>query len=230
MGRYARINYPDLTYHIINRGNNREAIFIEEEDYKHYLNTIQRYKKKYGFKLFAYCLMTNHIHLLIKVTERGGISRIMQSITVAHTRYYNYKYRRCGHVWQGRFMSPIVSEDDHLLTVMRYIEQNPLRAKMVNRVEEYRWSSYRLNIRRKESKIIDREDCVVFKGLGENLFSRIDEYKRRMRKDIEKKQLDKIWATTRKGGNYISKQFEEQFAKLMPNRRKRGRPRRGENN
>ena len=103
MGRYARITRPGLIYHVINRGNNKEIVFVEEEDYRHYLNTIQRYKKKYGFKLFAFCLMTNHVHLLIKVSDTGTISRIMQSITVAHTRYYNYSYKRCGHVWQGRF-------------------------------------------------------------------------------------------------------------------------------
>src|SRR5258708_1356470 len=103
MGRSARITHPGLIYHVIKRGNNKEIIFAEEEDYQHYLNTLQRYKKKYGFKLFSYCLMTNHVHLLIKVGQEGTISHIMQSITVAHTRYYNYVYRRCGHVWQGRF-------------------------------------------------------------------------------------------------------------------------------
>ena len=91
MGRYPRITYPHLNYHVINRGNNRDVVFVEPEDYRHYLNTIQRYKKKYGFKLYAYCLMTNHVHLLIKVGEAGSISRIMQSITVAHTRYYNFR-------------------------------------------------------------------------------------------------------------------------------------------
>ena len=76
MGRTARINQPGLIYHVINRGNNRDVIFAEEGDYQHYLNTIQRYKKKYEFKLFAYCLMTNHIHMLIKTSEGGTISRI----------------------------------------------------------------------------------------------------------------------------------------------------------
>src|ERR1700733_2793698 len=107
MGRYARITHPGLIYHVIKRGNNRGVVFAEEEDYQHYLNTLQRYKKKYGFKLFAYCLMTNHVHLLIKVGQEGTISRIVQSITIAHTRYYNYIYHQCGHVWQGRFQSPL---------------------------------------------------------------------------------------------------------------------------
>ena len=90
MGRYRRIAHPGLVYHVIKRGNNREAVFLEDEDYYHYLNCLQRYKKKYSFNLFAFCLMTNHVHLLIKVSDEASISKIMQSMTVAHIRYYNF--------------------------------------------------------------------------------------------------------------------------------------------
>jgi len=214
MGRNARINYPDLIYHVINRGNNREIIFVEDEDYRHYLNTIQRYKKKYHFKLYAYCLMTNHIHLLVKVSKEGSISQIMQSLTVAHTRWYNYKYRRCGHVWQGRFNSPIVSQDEHMLAVMRYIEQNPLRANMVKLITDYPWSSYKLNIRKKEALIIDRGENKVFHNLGDDLNERIYNYKRQMREMIKEKQLEKIHYSTRKGGNYISERLRESAVDL----------------
>lgn len=225
MGRYGRINYPNLIYHIINRGNNRDIVFVEEEDYYHYLNTIQRYKKKYQFHLYAYCLMTNHVHLLIKVTDQGNISRIMQSITVAHTRWYNFKYRRCGHVWQGRFHSPIVSEDGHLLKVMQYIEQNPVRAKMVEDPVQYRYSSYRLNIRKKDSKLIDRSENKVFHILGENLQERIYNYRQLMESELEADQLKRIRYSTRNGGHYISEKFQGQIAQLLPKKRGRGRPR-----
>lgn len=224
MGRYGRINQPDLTYHVINRGNNRNIIFKKAEDYQHYLNTIQRYKKKYQFKLFAFCLMPNHVHLLIKVSEQGSISKIMQSITVAHTRYYNEKYRRCGHVWQGRFNSPVVSEDDHFFNVMRYIEQNPVRAKMVARISDYPWSSYRLNISKKESLIIERNENLVYKQLGPDLISRIQTYRKLVAEDIEQNEIERIWKSTRQGINYISERFAEQIPMLLPQRRKRGRP------
>jgi len=224
MGRYARISYPDLIYHVIKRGNNKEVIFAAEEDYHHYLNTLQRYKKKFDFKLYAYCLMTNHLHLLIKVGNKGTISRIMQSITVAHTRYYNYIYRRCGHVWQGRFHSPIVSEDGYMLNVMKYIEQNPLRAGMVKNVADYRWSSYLLNVRQKESVLIDREDNLVFQKLGEDDYSRINAYKKLVNVSLKQEDLQEIQVSTRKGINYISQKFKEQINALLPNRRKRGRP------
>lgn len=225
MGRDARLNYSGLVYHVVNRGNDRQVIFAEPEDYRHYLNTIQRYKKKYRFQLFAYCLMTNHVHLLIKTSESGSISRIMQSITVAHTRRYNFKYRRCGHVWQGRFHSPIVSEDGHMLTVMQYIEQNPLRARMVRDVVDYHWSSYGLNVRIRESVLIDRKDNKVFENLGGNLIERIYNYRQKMAQEIAAKELDKIQYGTRKRGNYISEKFKDQIAFLLPRRKERGRPR-----
>ncbi len=225
MGRDARLNYSGLVYHVVNRGNDRQVIFAEPEDYRHYLNTIQRYKKKYRFQLFAYCLMTNHVHLLIKTSESGSISRIMQSITVAHTRRYNFKYRRCGHVWQGRFHSPIVSEDGHMLTVMQYIEQNPLRARMVRDVVDYHWSSYGLNVRIRESVLIDRKDNKVFENLGGNLMERIYNYRQKMAQEIAAKELDKIQYGTRKAGNYISEKFKDQIAFLLPRRKGRGRPR-----
>ena len=225
MGRSARLNYPDLVYHIINRGNNRQVIFADEDDYRQYLNTIQRYKKKYRFKLFAYCLMTNHIHLLVKTTQDGSISKIMQSLTVAHTRWHNFKYQRCGHVWQGRFHSPLVSEDDHMLTIMQYIEQNPLRANMVKAIVDYPWSSYKLNVRKKEAVIIDRQQNKVFAKLGGTLNERIYNYKKKMRREITAKQLENIHHSTRKGGHYISEKFKDQIAALLPRRRGRGRPR-----
>jgi len=225
MGRSARLNYPDLVYHIINRGNNRQVIFVDEDDYRQYLNTIQRYKKIYHFKLFAYCLMTNHIHLLIKTTQDGSISKIMQSLTVAHTRWYNFRYQRCGHVWQGRFHSPLVSEDDHMLTVMQYIEQNPLRANMVKAIADYPWSSYKLNVWKNEAVIIDRKQNKVFAELGGTLKERIYNYKKKMRQEIIAKQLEKIRYSTRKGGQYISEKFKDQIVALLPRQRGRGRPR-----
>jgi putative transposase len=225
MGRFARLNCPGLIYHVVNRGNDRQVIFAEDEDYRHYLNTIQRYKKKYQFKLFAYCLMTNHVHLLIKTTGGGSISKIMQSITVAHTRRYNFKYRRCGHVWQGRFHSPIVSEDNYMLTAMRYIEQNPLRAGMVKGIADYPWSSYGLNVRLKDSVLIDRRENKVFENLGGDFKDRIYNYKQFLAGKITDHELDKIQYSTRKGGNYLSDKFRDQIAFLLPRKHGRGRPR-----
>lgn len=225
MGREKRINQPGFIYHVINRGNNRQAVFFDEEDFLKYLGLLYRFKKKYEFKLFAYCLMTNHVHLLIKVGTKGTISQIMQSLTVAHTRHYHIKYQRCGHVWQGRFTSPIISDDAHLLTVMRYIEQNPLRAKMVKDLAAYRWSSYRLNSREQRSKLIDRGDNDVYMGLGDTDTEQIKTYQDLMRESVPEMELTAIRSSVKTGIGYMSEKFRQQIAGILPQKRKRGRPR-----
>jgi putative transposase len=130
-----------LVYHVINRGNNRQPVFHAEGDYLAFLKALADLKERKPFELFGYCLMGNHIHLLIRP---GGdtISRIVQSLLVSHTQRYHRFHGGGGHVWQGRFKSPVIQDDDHLLAVLRYIEANPLRAGMVERAGEYRWSSF----------------------------------------------------------------------------------------
>jgi putative transposase len=130
-----------LVYHVINRGNNRAPVFHDDEDYAAFLRAIGDQKRRRPFELFGYCLMPNHIHLLIR-TAGTPISRIMQALLVTHTQRYHRCHRSGGHVWQGRFKSPVVQDDDHLRTVLRYIEANPLRAGMVERAGDYRWSSF----------------------------------------------------------------------------------------
>ncbi len=224
MGREKRIVYPGLIYHVIKRGNNREAVFLENEDYSHYLNCIQRYKKKYEFKLFAFCLMPNHVHMLIKVTDCGTISKIMQSLTVAHIRYYNEKYNRVGHVWQGRFKSPIVSDDKYFLKAMTYIEQNPLRANLVNQVRNYPWSSYKLNCSAERSSFVDREENEIFLQLGANDRDRINQYKQILDDNLKDSDVEAIRKSTKYGTPYVSETFVNHIAKMLPLKRKRGRP------
>lgn len=224
MGWPNRWHRAGLIYHVINRGNNRQAIFLEEEDYRRYLSFLYHYKLKYNFKLFAYCLMTNHVHLLIQVNT-VSISKIMQAITISHTKHYHYKYRCCGHIWQGRFKSPIVSDDEYMLSVMAYIEQNPLRAKMVKNVEDYFWSSYKMNISRKEYKLIDRKENPVWQQLGIDDQERIKKYRDSLNQRIEERKVKEIQQGTQGQRHYFSERFEEQIKSLLPIKRKRGRPR-----
>ncbi len=130
-----------LVYHVINRGNNRAPVFNDDGDYEAFLKAIGDLKTRRPFDLFGYCLMPNHIHLLIRALETP-ISRIMQSLLISHTQRYHRRHHSGGHVWQGRFKSPVIQDDDHLLTVLRYIEANPLRARMVKAAGDYRWSSF----------------------------------------------------------------------------------------
>ncbi|MBF0484352.1 MAG: transposase [Candidatus Omnitrophica bacterium] len=224
MPREKRITRAGLIYHVINRGNNRQPVFLEDDDFRKYLGILYRFKKQYQFKLFAYCLMTNHVHLLIQVGEKKTISQIMQSITVAHTRHYHFKYQSSGHVWQGRFNSPIVSDDEYLLNVMKYIEQNPLRARMVKNIGEYLWSSYRLNALAVQCKMIDRQDNKVYQKLGETDDIRREQYIRLMKRGIAEQDLEDIRFSV-KTGSYISEKFKVKIEQMMAKKRGRGRPR-----
>ena len=116
-----------LVYHVINRGNNRAPVFFEDGDYEAFLKALGDLKRRRPFEFYGYCLMPNHVHLLIRPLETS-ISRLMQSLLVSHTQRHHRCHGSGGHVWQGRFKSPVIQDDDHLLTVLRYIEANPLRA------------------------------------------------------------------------------------------------------
>ena len=142
MGRFSRPIEDGLVYHALNRGNNRADVFAEPEDQEAFLQSLAKTQQRYPFRLLGYCLMTNHFHLLLRPGPGQSISRILQSLTVAHTWRYHKRHRTVGHVWQGRFKSPVIQDDEHLLVVLRYIEANPLRAGMVIDLGEYPWSSY----------------------------------------------------------------------------------------
>jgi putative transposase len=144
MPRPLRPIADGLVYHVINRGNNRQNVFRTESDYRAFLKALTDLKERRPFDLYGYCLMSNHFHLLIRPRE-STISRIVQSLLVSHTQRYHKHHRSGGHVWLGRFKSPVVQDDEHLLTVLRYIEANPLRAKMVRDAGAYAWSSYRFH-------------------------------------------------------------------------------------
>ena len=130
-----------LVYHVINRGNNRAPVFHKDGDYAAFLDALRDLKRARPFELYGYCLMPNHVHLLLR-TRDVPISRLMQSLLVSHTQRYHRVQGSSGHVWQGRFKSPVIQDDDHLLTVLRYVEANPLRARMVERADAYPWSSF----------------------------------------------------------------------------------------
>jgi len=142
MPRIARIKGEFTTYHIILRGNERKNIFLDSEDKERFLETLQRMKDKYNFLIYAYCLMDNHVHLII-YDNGNDISLIMKSINVSYAIYFNRKYKRVGHLFQDRYKSEIVDNDKYLLELSKYIHNNPVRAGIVTNAIEYRWSSFR---------------------------------------------------------------------------------------
>ena len=145
MPRQPRYNLPGLPQHIIQRGNNRQAVFFDQGDYQKYLRDLGEIALATGCDIHAFVLMTNHVHLLATPTASNGISKLMQGLGRRYVAYVNRKYERSGTLWEGRYKASLVAEDSYLLACMRYIELNPVRAGMVEHPGEYRWVSYGFN-------------------------------------------------------------------------------------
>lgn len=130
-------------YHIIFRGINRQNLFEEEKDYERLLDIIREVKRVWKFELYAYCFMTNHVHLFMKENELGEIKKIMHTILTRYVVWYHRKYQRSGSLVGNRYKSEPIEDEKYALTLIRYIHQNPIKANMVERAEDYLWSSYR---------------------------------------------------------------------------------------
>ena len=141
MSRPLRIEYPGAVYHITSRGNEKKPVFKDDQDRENFLNTIQHVSKRYNWICHAYCLMTNHFHLLIE-TPDGNLSLGMRQLNGVYTQLFNKWHDRVGHLFQGRYKAILIQKDSHLLEVCRYVILNPVRARMVERPEEWKWSSY----------------------------------------------------------------------------------------
>lgn len=142
MTRPLRIEYAGAVYHVTSRGNERKPVFKSDQDRVNFLNTLQHVKKRYNWICHAYCLMDNHYHLLIE-TPDGNLSIGMRQLNGVYTQLFNKRHSRTGHLFQGRYNSILIQKDSHLLEVCRYVVLNPVRAKMVEAPEAWKWSSYR---------------------------------------------------------------------------------------
>ena len=145
---------PDVAVHVVQRGNNRGACFLSDEDRKFYLFHLSRGLPRAGCLLHAYCLMGNHVHLLLTGREVTGCGQLMKSVGELYARYFNKSYKRSGYLWEGRFKSCLVESQDYVLACYRYIELNPVRAGMASRPDEYPWSSYRSNAKGETSDLL----------------------------------------------------------------------------
>jgi len=145
MPRAARVVFEGVVHHITQRGNYRQNIFEDSADRKNYIEFVSEYSRKYQIKIYAYCLMTNHVHFLAAPLRRDSLAMTFKYANMRYSSYFNKKNRRSGHLWQGRFYScPL--HHDHALEALRYVERNPVRAKMVRLPWEYEWSSAREHV------------------------------------------------------------------------------------
>jgi len=143
MGRVPRVDIGDEVYHVINRANARLQIFFRDEDYILFENILADGVEKYGMRVLAYCIMPNHFHLVLQPVSDGDLQKFMQWLTVTHTQRWHAKNKSIGtgSLYQGRYKSFLIEKDDHLLTVIRYVERNPVRANLVKSVKNWKYSS-----------------------------------------------------------------------------------------
>jgi len=154
MPRIARVVATRYPHHVTQRGNNRTDVFFDDEDRQYYLKTLKNYCEKCKVAIWAYCLMANHVHLLAVPAAAESLARCIGSTNLLYTQYVNRKYGRSGRLWQNRFYSTIIDTDQYVWALARYIEQNPVKAKLVQKPEDYRWSSCKATISGKGDDLV----------------------------------------------------------------------------
>jgi putative transposase len=197
MARLPRISAGGYPHHVIQRGNNRQAIFHDTADRERYLALLQEVAAAHGIAVHAYVLMPNHVHLLVTPQAGDGISRFMQALGRRYVRWFNDRHGRTGTLWEGRFRSTVVDADRYLLACMRYIELNPVRAGLCVAPEQYRWSSFAHHAGLRVDPIVT--DHALFWGLGNTPYERQSAYRRLFDADLSAEQLDEIRRSTNRG-------------------------------
>jgi putative transposase len=185
-----RFQLPGVPQHIILRGNNREACFFEQADYTFYLESLREAADRYGCRIHAYVLMTNHIHLLMTPCFEDAVSSMMQSAGCRYVKYVNRHHDRTGSLWEGRYKASLVESKDYLLACYRYIELNPVRAMMVSHPGEYPWSSYHVNALGESSGLVSAHEEYL--RLGINREQRMMAYRELLEQPLEQVVTDEI--------------------------------------
>ncbi|NCO52511.1 MAG: transposase [Deltaproteobacteria bacterium] len=155
MPRIARVVAPGYPHHITQRGTNRSGIFLNDQDRILFLHTLSQWTQRTGTRVWAYCLMDNHFHLLLEPLDVEGLGKCLHGTTFRYAQYFNRKYGRSGRLWENRYFSCPVNKDEYLWSVVRYIERNPVRAKIVERVDDWKWSSGRAHIHGVPDQVIN---------------------------------------------------------------------------
>ena len=203
------------------RGHNRQVVFASEDDFEYYRENLILFKKEFGCKIYSYCLMTNHVHLIVDPgSNPESLSLLMKRVSGRQTRYVNKLEKRSGSLWEGRFKSSIVSTKEYLLSCSRYIELNPLRAGMVYEPSGYQWSSFLKKANGIPDSVVDFDR--VYKALGKNQAERQKEYQEYVFQTIPEEELKLIRTSIQRnqfiGGNSFRKQLEKKYQIRLSNR------------
>ncbi len=219
MARLPRYIIPGQPQHIIQRGNNRQDIFVSDEDYQFFRDALVDACVKHDLAVHAYVWMTNHIHLLATPDAADSISKVFQSVGRRYVQYFNFNNKRSGTLWEGRYRATVVDSERYLLTVMRYIELNPVRAGMVAHPRDYSWSSYAHNAGGDTGKNVDwltpqRE----YLRLGRTVQARQEAYRQLFKAAVTKDDLKSIRDSTHKGWALGSERFIKKIEALSQRR------------
>lgn len=223
MPRKPRFYLPGVPAHVVQRGNARQPVFFEDNDYRAYKRWLHEACERHDCDLHAYVLMTNHVHLLLTPARRDSISRLFQYLGRLYVAYINREYGRSGTLWEGRHKGSIVSTADYFLSCSRYVELNPVRAGMVSSPNQHPWSSYGANALGKGDGLVTPHESYL--ELGQTAASRQHAYRELFRQSLEPEQVHYIRAAVQTGTPLGNDRFREQIENQL--KRKVGHARRG---
>jgi putative transposase len=222
MPRRPRLVLPNIPLHIIQRGNNRQNCFYAKQDFHLYLEWLEKYAKETGCAVHAYVMMTNHVHLLITPQRSESAGQMMKKLGQRYVQYVNRTYQRSGTLWEGRYRSCLIQGETYFYTCHRYIELNPVRAKLVSDPAEYPWSSYLANGYGIGNNILSPHQ--LYMELGGDAVERQVAYRELFRYELGADVIDKIRNST--NGNYVlgDSRFAEQVEAKLGRRATPGMP------
>lgn len=227
MPRLPRLELPGIPLHVTQRGVNRCAIFLDDADRHHYRRLLRDACRKHGVAIHAFVLMDNHVHLLVGADRVGCVSRALRQAGQTYVQSFNQRHGRVGTLWQGRFKSSLVDSDAYALRVIRYIELNPVRAAMVERAEDYRWSSVHTHLGMAQDALVTPHP--VYLALAADRAGRASAYRAWLRAPLHTEELAHIRAYMAQEKALGDPRFQAMVEKALnrpANVRQRGRPRR----
>lgn len=221
---------PNCPHHVVQRGHDRKSVFICDDDYQHYLSTLADTKKELGLAVYAYCLMTNHVHLIVDpLDQTENLSALMKKLSGKQTRYTNSLERRTGTLWESRFKSSPIETDAYLLECSRYVELNPVKAGMVEKAEDWKWSSYGQKVGLCKKEWLDFDVCYL--GLSKNESERQENYRQFAESRVDENTTQQIFDSLERcqltGTGKFTDEIERRLGRRIRNRGP-GRPRKGE--
>jgi len=228
MPRTGRILVPGYPHHIVQRGHNKQVIFAESQDFSLYLSNLEELKNDFHVQVYAYCLMTNHVHLLLNPGDKPeNLSKLMKALSARTTRYRNRLENRSGTLWESRYKSSPVQSDNYLLACCRYIELNPVRAHMVTNPGDYLWSSYKHRVQNNfDPYLLDTNPA--FLSLGNTDTLRIKAYVEFVQQTISIQEIELIRGSLQRGQLTGSQRFVDEVEEIIGKRiehQTQGRPR-----